>query len=113
MQADDLLQHWGIMPAECELGMILLDTQAPERRWQGTAAAEEIGRLFPAGSWFVFAYRTLPLLKGVGDRLYGVVRDHRYFLFGQRTSVYEPLYPVCSSNACQGYFGTPHKILGG
>ncbi len=47
MQAESLLQQWGITSQDCELGMILIDANQPNRRWQGSAAAEEIGRLLP------------------------------------------------------------------
>ncbi|WP_239651665.1 hypothetical protein [Neosynechococcus sphagnicola] len=54
------------------------------------------------GSTFVAAYRGLPSLKFLGDRLYTQIRDHRYSLFGQRVSTYQPNYPVCTSNGCGG-----------
>ncbi len=94
MQDQPLLQQWGITPQDCELGMILLDADAPNRRWQGTAAAEEIGRLLPMGDVFVNAYRSLPGLKWVGDRAYEQIRDNRYTLFGKRQSTYKTAYSV-------------------
>ena len=92
MQDDSSLQQWGITPQDCELGMILIDADAPDRRWQGSAAAEEIGRLLPLGDVFVTAYRSLPGLKWVGDRVYEQMRDNRYTLFGKRSSIYNTAY---------------------
>ena len=92
MQEEETLLQWGITPEDCELGMILIDAQSPERRWQGSAAAEEIGRLLPLGDVFVTAYRSLPGLKWVGDRAYEQIRDNRYSLFGKRSSTYKTAY---------------------
>ncbi len=103
MQDPESLQHWNVTPQDCELGMILIDAENPERRWQGSDAAEEIGQLFPLGSVFVAAYRALPGLKWSGDRIYEQVRDNRYTLFGQRTAVYHSAYPVCE-DGCDRYF---------
>lgn len=94
MQDEQTLQPWGITPQDCELGMILIDADAPNHRWQGSAAAEEIGRLLPMGDLFVTAYRELPGVKWVGDRVYEQVRDNRYALFGKRNSVYQTAYSV-------------------
>ena len=92
MQEEETLLQWSITPQDCELGMILIDAQSPERRWQGSAAAEEIGRLLPLGDAFVTAYRSLPGLKWMGDRAYEQIRDNRYTLFGKRTSTYKTAY---------------------
>lgn len=98
MQDREALSRFGITPDDCELGMILIDADAPDRRWQGSDAAEEIGRLLPMGSLFVAAYRALPGLKWSGDRLYEQIRDNRYTLFGERSTTYQSAYPVkCSS----------------
>ena len=102
MQNRSALQEWGITPADCEMGMILIDAAHPQQRWQGSAAAEEIGRLLPLGHPFVAFYRAIPGLQWSGDRLYAHVRDHRYRLFGTRSSTYQSQYPVCDSGACQG-----------
>ncbi|NMG18266.1 thiol-disulfide oxidoreductase DCC family protein [Brasilonema bromeliae] len=99
MQDESTLQQWGITPEDCELGMILIDADAPERRWQGSAAAEEIGRLLPNGSVFVDAYRALPGVKWAGDRFYEQIRDHRYTIFGKRSSTYESTY--CIDGGCK------------
>lgn len=92
MQDEATLKRWDITPQDCELGMILIDAQAPDRRWQGSAAAEEIGRLLPLGEVFVNAYRSLPGLKWVGDRAYEQIRDNRYALFGKRSTTYKTVY---------------------
>jgi predicted DCC family thiol-disulfide oxidoreductase YuxK len=88
MQDQENLHPFGITPQDCELGMILINLQHPEKRWQGSNAAEEIGRLLPMGEIFVQAYQALPGLKLVGDRVYEQVRDHRYALFGKRDNTY-------------------------
>lgn len=96
MQDEATLAQHGITAQDCELGMILLDAQNPSRRWQGSDAAEEIGRLIPMGAVFVNAYRALPGLKQAGDQVYGYVRDNRYALFGKRDRTYTPKYPLCT-----------------
>ena len=95
MQDPETLARFDIASEDCELGMILIDAKAPEQRWQGSDAAEEIGRLLPMGEAFVAAYRALPGLKQTGDRLYELVRDNRYELFGKRSSTYESAYRAC------------------
>jgi predicted DCC family thiol-disulfide oxidoreductase YuxK len=94
MQEEETLKRWDITPQDCELGMVLVDAQYPERRWQGSAAAEEIGQLLPMGDVFVSAYRSLPGLKWMGDRTYEQIRDNRYTLFGKRSSTYKTAYPA-------------------
>jgi len=94
MQDECVSTYWQVEPATCALGMLLIDREAPERRWQGAAAAEEIGRLLPFGEPFVAAYRALPGLKTFGDRCYVEVRDHRYDWFGRRPLYRSPLAPV-------------------
>jgi predicted DCC family thiol-disulfide oxidoreductase YuxK len=83
--------------------MILIDASSPERRWQGSDAAEEIGNLLPPGNIFVSVYRAMPGMKWMGDRVYEQVRDNRYSWFGKRSSTYKSAYPVgCSAAAdCQ------------
>ena len=44
MQDHEILSKLNITPKDCEWGMILIDVNAPEKRWQGSDAAEEIGR---------------------------------------------------------------------
>lgn len=100
MQDQLTLDQFGITAADCELGMILLDSAAPEQRWQGSAAAEQIGQMFPTGQIFVSAYRALPGLKWAGDRIYEQVRDNRYTLFGKRDTTYTSHYG-CNSSTCK------------
>lgn len=108
MQDQQTLARFDISPQGCELGIILIDSSSPERRWQGSAAIEEIGQLLsagnlPLGQLFVEAYRRLPGAKWTGDRLYEQVRDHRYSLFGQRDSTYQSAYPIAGSGYDSGY----------
>ncbi|GAB4149422.1 MAG: hypothetical protein Fur0046_28050 [Cyanobacteria bacterium J069] len=100
MQDEPTLMRFGITQQDCELGMILLRADAPEMRWQGSDAAEEIGRLLPVGNGFVAAYRALPGMKWAGDRLYEQVRDNRYALFGKRDRLYTSAYPICDLGNC-------------
>lgn len=99
MQDEQKLSEWGITPQDCEQGMILIDGKALERRWQGSAAAEEIGRLLPLGNVFVEVYRALPGMKWAGDRFYEQIRDHRYTLFGKRSQTYQSAY--CADGSCK------------
>ncbi|MGF1459049.1 MAG: thiol-disulfide oxidoreductase DCC family protein [Leptolyngbyaceae cyanobacterium] len=100
MQDETTLDRWAITSQDCEAGVILLDRQNPQRRWQGSNAAEEIGRLLPLGSFFVQAYRALPGAKSTGDQFYRFIRDHRYRLFGERSTLYESEYPGCVNDQC-------------
>jgi predicted DCC family thiol-disulfide oxidoreductase YuxK len=99
MQDQPTLDQFEITAEDCELGMILIDANRPDRRWQGSDAAEEIGRLLPMGSVFVEAYRSLPGVKWLGDRTYEQIRDNRYTLFGKRSSTYRSEY-VCETGSC-------------
>ena len=101
MQDEASLRNLGITSQDCEMGMILVNSKNPQQRWQGSDAAEEIGRLLPTGDIFVAAYRALPGLKWGGDRVYEQVRDNRYALFGKRDRVYQSLYPACPSESCK------------
>ncbi|MEN9202839.1 MAG: DCC1-like thiol-disulfide oxidoreductase family protein [Thermostichus sp. DG_1_6_bins_120] len=95
MQDVSVLSRWGIQPADVELGMILIDLQQPERRWQGAAAAEQIAALLPGGDLGLAFYRGLPGLKTLADRGYAQIRDHRYAWFGRRDTLYRSAYPIC------------------
>ncbi|MEL6438769.1 MAG: DCC1-like thiol-disulfide oxidoreductase family protein [Cyanobacteria bacterium J06621_8] len=86
MQDEAQLANYGITPSDCEAGMILIDLKEPARRWQGSAAAEEIARLLPLGEPFIAAYRSIPGMKWLGDRSYEQIRDNRYEWFGERTN---------------------------
>ncbi len=95
MQDQARLSQLEITSEACEGGMILIDGNNPQRRWQGSDAAEEIGKRLPGGDIFVSAYQALPGLKWTGDRIYEQIRDHRYTLFGKRSSTYHSAYPSC------------------
>ena len=84
MQDEASLATYGISPQDCAAGMILIDQDQPNRRWQGSEAAEEIARLLPLGEPFIAAYRAIPGMKWLGDRSYEQIRDHRYEWFGER-----------------------------
>jgi predicted DCC family thiol-disulfide oxidoreductase YuxK len=94
MQEEDALQTFGVTPQDCEMGMILIDAKSPEHRWQGSDAAEEVARLLPKGDVLIGAYRAIPGWKWMGDLVYEQVREHRYTLFGKRSSTYKSAYPV-------------------
>jgi predicted DCC family thiol-disulfide oxidoreductase YuxK len=100
MQDQAGLEQFGITPADCELGMILINAEFPAERWQGSNAAEKIAELLPAGTPLIEAYRALPGVKWLGDQLYAQIRDHRYALFGKRDQTYESAYPFCDSGNC-------------
>ncbi|WP_346291032.1 thiol-disulfide oxidoreductase DCC family protein [Sphaerothrix gracilis] len=108
MQDAATLNEYQITPDDCEMGMILLDAANPQRRWQGSDAAEEIGHLLPAGNIFISAYQALPGVKWAGDRAYEQVRDNRYALFGKRDSTYTSAYPVCADDSCGQSFAEKH-----
>lgn len=102
MQDTAALAQYQITPADCELGMILIDQSDRIRRWQGSDAAEQIGQLLPVVSGLVAAYRALPGFKALGDRVYGQVRDNRYDWFGRRSQTYQADYLACQdAKVCQ------------
>ena len=101
MQDEETLATFGITSQDCEAGMLLLDLKHPGQRWQGSDAAEEIGRRLPTGQIFVQAYRALPGLKATGDQVYAFVRDNRYSIFGRRGEQYNSPYSFCDSDSCQ------------
>ncbi|MBK1987138.1 DUF393 domain-containing protein [Sphaerospermopsis aphanizomenoides BCCUSP55] len=98
MQDKQTLSQWGITDQDCEQGIILIDGNTPSIRWQGSNAIEEIRRLLPMGSMFVEAYRSLPIMKWVGDKFYEQIRDNRYTLFGKRSDTYQSAY--CVDGSC-------------
>lgn len=100
MQDQKVLDQYGITPQDCEMGMLLIHREQPTQRWQGSDAAEEIGRLLPIAQVFVSAYRAVPGAKWIGDRFYEQIRDNRYILFGKRDSLYQPDYPACNTGTC-------------
>lgn len=102
MQDEAGLVRYQVSSQDCEMGMILIENAQPEQRWQGSDAAEEIGRLLPVGNVFVKVYRRLPGIKGMGDRAYEQVRDHRYAWFGRRKTTYQSPYPApADDSACE------------
>lgn len=94
MQDRSTLAEFGITEQDCQQGMILIDGDQPERRWQGSNAAEEIACLLPLGEAFIAAYRAIPGMKWLGDRSYAQIRDNRYQWFGKRDSTYNTSYPI-------------------
>lgn len=101
MQDEATLAKFHVTAQECELGMILINLENSSQRWQGSAAAEEIGHLLPLSAPFIQAYRALPGAKSAGDKTYEYVRDNRYNLFGKRSTTYQPVYPFCADDACK------------
>ncbi|WP_088894233.1 thiol-disulfide oxidoreductase DCC family protein [Leptolyngbya ohadii] len=102
MQDEVSLKGFGITAKDCEQGMILLNADQPDQRWQGSDAAEEIGKRLPLGQVFVEAYRALPGVKWLGDRAYEQIRDNRYTIFGTRETTYRSPYPACETGKCEG-----------
>jgi predicted DCC family thiol-disulfide oxidoreductase YuxK len=99
MQDTNILAQWQITPQDCEAGMIVLNNDAPSQHWQGSAAAEKIAALLPAGAPLIAAYRAFPGLKWLGDRTYEQVRDHRYQWFGQYPGLYQSAYPNAQADS--------------
>jgi len=91
MQNEEVLDSMEVSACDCKKGMILIDKEN-NQRWQGSDAAEEIARILPSGSWFVNIYQGLPFAKDTGDRLYAIIRDNRYQLFGKRLETYTSKY---------------------
>lgn len=92
MQDESTLAQFEITAEDCQQGMILIDRDSPETRWQGSNAAEEITRLLPLGDALIAAYRGIPGMKWWGDRSYEQIRDNRYQWFGKRDSTYNSAY---------------------
>ena len=103
MQDEHILKMFNITAQDCAQGMILIDSDHSDRRWQGSDAAEEIGRLIPFGHMFISLYRSLPGATWLGDRTYEQIRDNRYEWFGPRTETYQSDFPICSNNTCSKY----------
>ncbi len=94
MQDQATLNQFGITEQDCQWGMILIDTENLNHRWQGSDAAEEIARQLPVADSLVELYRKLPGLKWLGDRAYQQIRDNRYQWFGKRDTTYYSPYPI-------------------
>ncbi len=92
MQDDRTLSELGVTTADCEQGMMLIDTDDLSRRWQGSEAAEAIGKLLPGVNLAIDLYRWVPGLKWLGDRGYLQIRDNRYAWFGKRNQTYLSTY---------------------
>lgn len=97
MQDEVTLRTFSVTPTDCEAGMWLIRLSQPTCRWQGSAAAEEIGRLLGWSAPLIDLYRHLPGVKALGDRTYEQVRDHRYAWFGRRSQTYWSCFPLESS----------------
>lgn len=111
MQDEKTLKDLNITYRDCEKGMILIDISQPQNRWQGSDAAEEIGRILPNGKPFVDLYRNLPLMKNMGDRFYAYIRDNRYNLFGKRGDTYQSNYRFnCEDNNCSNNFNKDESL---
>ena len=93
MQDEASLTEFEISAEDCQQGMILINGEQPEQRWQGSDAAEEITRLLPLGNAFITAYRAIPGMKWLGDSSYEQIRDNRYQWFGKRDTTYNTAYP--------------------
>ncbi len=93
MQNEATLAKFGITSEDCKMGMILIDANQLDRRWQGSNAAEEIANLLPSGNIFISVYRALPGIKSIGDKAYEQIRDNRYDWFGKRKTTYNSTYP--------------------
>ncbi|MDJ0680385.1 MAG: DCC1-like thiol-disulfide oxidoreductase family protein [Xenococcaceae cyanobacterium MO_167.B52] len=101
MQNESVLAEFGITSEDCNMGMILIDGNQTDRRWQGSNAAEEIANLLPLGNIFITAYRALPGIKDIGDQAYEQIRDNRYNWFGKRENTYNSAYPFgCNTKSC-------------
>jgi predicted DCC family thiol-disulfide oxidoreductase YuxK len=100
MQDQETLQIFNITNKDCELGMILIDSQDHNKKWQGTEAAEEIAKMLPLGAILTETYRAIPGLKWLGDFTYEQVRDHRYLLFGKTAEIYKSNYGFCADGTC-------------
>jgi predicted DCC family thiol-disulfide oxidoreductase YuxK len=95
MQDEITLRTFGVTEQDCTLGMMLINLESPQQHWQGSDAAEEIGRLLPGAAPLVAAYRAMPGLKWAGDRIYAYIRDYRYQLFGRRAMTYQSCHSGC------------------
>jgi predicted DCC family thiol-disulfide oxidoreductase YuxK len=88
MQDEQTLSELGVSADDCEQGMMLINANNLSQRWQGSEAAEAIGKLLPGVSFGIDFYRWIPGLKWLGDRGYIQIRDNRYNWFGKRDKTY-------------------------
>lgn len=104
MQNKEILSQLNLTSLDCELGMILIDSDNLNQRWQGSLAAEKIIELLPNGEFLINVYRSIPSLKWLGDQSYLQIRDNRYQWFGSRKNTYYSTYDFsCQNNddCCQ------------
>jgi predicted DCC family thiol-disulfide oxidoreductase YuxK len=83
MQDQQTLAKFGVTEDDCQQGMMLINADDLTQRWQGSEAAEEIGKLLPGVNLAIDLYRWIPGLKWVGDQCYVQIRDNRYNWFGK------------------------------
>ena len=101
MQDKLTLAEFSVTEADCEQGMMLINADDPTQRWQGSAAAEAIGKLLPGVTLAIDLYRWLPGLKWLGDRSYLQIRDNRYNWFGQRNTYFSTYrFESCHDGKC-------------
>jgi predicted DCC family thiol-disulfide oxidoreductase YuxK len=102
MQDKQTLTEFGVTEADCQQGMMLINADEPSQRWQGSEAAEAIGKLLPGVDLAIDLYRWIPGLKWLGDRGYLQIRDNRYQWFGKRDRTYLSPYEFksCQDNNC-------------
>lgn len=98
MQNTEVLAQFKVTSDDCELGMILINSNNLSERWQGSLAAEKIMELLPNGQLFITAYRAIPSLKWLGDNSYLQIRDNRYQWFGSREKTYYSTYGLSCKN---------------
>jgi predicted DCC family thiol-disulfide oxidoreductase YuxK len=102
MQDKQTLAEFSVTEADCQQGMMLINADNPSQRWQGSAAAEAIGKLLPGVNLAIDLYRWIPGLKWLGDRGYLQIRDNRYQWFGKRDRTYISPYEFksCQEEGC-------------
>ncbi len=102
MQDKETLATFNVSEDDCQQGMMLINADKPTQRWQGSAAAEAIGKLLPGVNLAIDLYRWIPGLKWLGDRGYLQIRDNRYQWFGKRDRTYlsEYRFESCREGTC-------------
>ncbi len=102
MQDKQTLAKFGVTEDDCQQGMMLINGEDLTQRWQGSAAAEAIGKLLPGVNLAIDLYRWIPGLKWLGDRGYLQIRDNRYQWFGKRNLTYLSPYQFqsCQADNC-------------
>ena len=102
MQDKQTLAKFGVSEDDCQQGMMLINAEDLTQRWQGSEAAEAIGKLLPGVSLAIDLYRWIPGLKWLGDRGYVQMRDNRYHWFGKRARTYfsDDRFESCEEGKC-------------